>query len=89
MILFLKTAVRIRLNVHIRTIVVLICGKLTRIYFLSYLLQFTSVTTHRRKGKKVNIISSGDVNPGPVLSRQGLLEDSLCRVVGVARLSCD
>jgi hypothetical protein len=41
------------------------------------------------KRKKVNIISSGDVNPGPVLSRQGLLEDSLCRVVGVARLSCD
>jgi hypothetical protein len=37
MILFLKTAVRIHLDAHIRTIVVLTGGKLTGIYFL-YLL---------------------------------------------------
>jgi hypothetical protein len=37
-VLFLKTAVRIRLDVHIRTIVVLKGGKLTRIYFLQLLL---------------------------------------------------
>jgi hypothetical protein len=36
-VLFLKTAVRIHLDAHIRTIVVLIGGKLTAIYFL-YLL---------------------------------------------------
>jgi hypothetical protein len=59
MTLFLKTAVRIRLDAHIWTIVVLTCGKLTRIYF-PYLL---SITTHRRQGKKVSILSPGDVNP--------------------------
>jgi hypothetical protein len=37
MVLFLKTAVRIRLDAHIKTIVVLTGGKLTGIYFL-YLL---------------------------------------------------
>jgi hypothetical protein len=36
-VLYLKTTVRIRLDVHIRTIVVLTGGKLTGIYFL-YLL---------------------------------------------------
>jgi hypothetical protein len=35
--LFLKTAVRMRLDAHIRTIIVLIGGRLTRFYFL-YLL---------------------------------------------------
>jgi hypothetical protein len=34
MLLFLKTAVRIRLDAYIRTIVVLTDDKLTRIYFL-------------------------------------------------------
>jgi hypothetical protein len=31
-------------------------------------------TTHLRKGKKVSILVSGDVNSGPVASRRGLLE---------------
>jgi hypothetical protein len=44
--------VRIRLDAHLRTIVVLTGGKLTRFYL--------------RKGKKVSILPSGDVNPGPV-----------------------
>jgi hypothetical protein len=35
-VLFLKIAVRIRLDVHIRTIVVLTGGKLTEIYFLKF-----------------------------------------------------
>jgi hypothetical protein len=65
--LFSKTAVRKRFNAHIRTIVVLTSGKLTWIYFM-YLLCY-SVTTYRRKGKKVSILSLGDVNPGPVNSR--------------------
>jgi hypothetical protein len=34
MVLILKTAVRIRLDTHIRTIVVLTGGKLTMVYFL-------------------------------------------------------
>jgi hypothetical protein len=33
-VLFLKTAVRIRIDAHIRTILVLTGGKLTRFYFL-------------------------------------------------------
>jgi hypothetical protein len=37
MVLFLKIMVRIRLEAHIRTIVVLIGGKLTGIYFLHLL----------------------------------------------------
>jgi hypothetical protein len=37
MVLFSKTAVRIRLDAHIRIIVVLIGGKLTEIYFLPLL----------------------------------------------------
>jgi hypothetical protein len=44
---FQKPTVKIRINVHIRTIVVLTCGKLTEFYFL-YLLYviYYSVTTH-------------------------------------------
>jgi hypothetical protein len=69
-VLFLKTAVRIHLDAHIRTIVVL-----TGIYFL-YLLSiiYFSVTTHLRQGKKVSILLPSDVNSGPVASRRGLLE---------------
>jgi hypothetical protein len=48
--LFSKTTVRIRLDAHIRNVVVLI-------------------------GKKVSILPPGDVNPGPVPSRRGLLEN--------------
>jgi hypothetical protein len=69
---FWKPTVRICLDDHIRTIVVLIGGKLTWIYFLHLL----SLTTHRQQGKKVRILPSGDVNPRPVPSRWGLLEDS-------------
>jgi hypothetical protein len=32
------------------------------------------VKTHLRQGKKVSILPPGDVNPGPVASRRGLLE---------------
>jgi hypothetical protein len=75
MILFLKTAVRIRLDSHKRTRVVLTGGKLIGIYFL-YLLSaiYFFVTTHPHQGKKVSILSPGDVNSRPVASRQGLLE---------------
>jgi hypothetical protein len=62
---FWKPTVRIRLDAHIRTIVVLTGGKITGIYF-SHLL---SVTTHRRQGKKVSILPPGNVNHGPVPSR--------------------
>jgi hypothetical protein len=72
--------VRIPLDAHTRTIVVLIGDKLTGIYFL----QLLSVTTHQRQCKKVSILSSGDVNPGPVPSRRGMLEDSPYRAVGAA-----
>jgi hypothetical protein len=71
---------RIRLDAHIRTIVVLTGGKVTGIYF-SHLL---SITTHRRQGKKVSILPPGDVNPRPVPSRRDLLEDSPYRAVGAA-----
>jgi hypothetical protein len=52
--LFLKTALRIHLDAHIRTIVVLTGGKLIWIYFL-YLLStiYFSVMMHLRQGKKV------------------------------------
>jgi hypothetical protein len=43
-----------------------------------------SVTIHLRQGKKVSILLPGDVNPGPVLSRRGLLENSPYRAVGAA-----
>jgi hypothetical protein len=62
------------------TIVVLTGGKLIGIYF-SHLL---SLTTHRWQGKKVRILPSGDVDPGPIPSRWGLLEDSPYHAVGVA-----
>jgi hypothetical protein len=77
---FQKHTVRIRLDAYIKTIVILTGDKLTRIYFPHLL----SVTTHRRHGKKVSILPPGDVNPGPVPSRRGLLEDSTYRGVGVA-----
>jgi hypothetical protein len=48
-----------------------------------------SVTTHRQKSKKVGILASGDVNPGPIPSRRVLLEDSPYHAVGAAWLSCD
>jgi hypothetical protein len=62
--------VRIHLDAHIRTTIVLTGGKLTGIYFL-YLLSviYFSVTTHLRQGKKVSILMPGDVNSGPVVSR--------------------
>jgi hypothetical protein len=90
MILFLKTTMRILLDVHIRTIVVLTGGKLTGFYFLPlvYVIYY-STTTHLRQGKKVSILPLGDVNPGPVPSRRGLLEDSPYLTIGVACLSCD
>jgi hypothetical protein len=37
---------------------------------------------HRQQGKKVSILLLGDVNPGPVTSRRGLLEDNPYRAVG-------
>jgi hypothetical protein len=70
--------VRIRLDAHIRTIVVLTSGKLTGIYFPHLL----SITMHQRQGKKVSILPPSDVNPRPVPSRRGLLEDSPYRAVG-------
>jgi hypothetical protein len=87
MILFLKTTVRICLDAHI---VVLIGGKLTEIYFV-YLLSaiYFSVMTHLRQGKKVSILLWGDINPGPVPSRQGLLEDNSYCSVGAMCPSCD
>jgi hypothetical protein len=67
--------VRIRFNARIRTIVVLTGGKLTGIYFLYLLFAiYFSVTTHLRQGKKVSILVPGDVDSGPVASRQDLLE---------------
>jgi hypothetical protein len=82
--------VRIRLEAHIRTIVVLTGGKLTEIYFL-YLLYaiYYSIATHLRQDKKVSILPPGDVNPGVVPSRRGLLEDNPYRAVGATCLSCD
>jgi hypothetical protein len=71
---------RIRLDAHIRTIVVLTGGKLIEIYFPHLL----SKTTHRRQGKKVSILPLDDVNLGPIPSRWGLLEDSPHRAVGAA-----
>jgi hypothetical protein len=69
-VLFSKTTVRIHLDAHIRSIVVLTGGKLTGFYFLllPYAIYY-SVTMHRRKGKKISILPSGDVNPEPVPSR--------------------
>jgi hypothetical protein len=74
-VLFLKTAMRKCLDAHIRTITILIGGKLTGIYLL-YLLYaiYFSVMTHIRQGKKVSILVPGDVNSDSVASRRGLLE---------------
>jgi hypothetical protein len=81
---------RIHLDAHIKTIVVLTGGKLTRFYFLPLLyVIYYSAMTHLRQGKKVSIFPLGDANPRPVPSRRGLLEDSPNHVVGVACLSCD
>jgi hypothetical protein len=77
---FQKPTVRICLDTHIRSIVVLTGGKLTGIYF-SHLL---SITTHQRQGKKLSILLPGDVNLGPVPSRRDLLEDSPYHAVGAA-----
>jgi hypothetical protein len=77
-ILFLKTYGEDTLRCLYKNIVALIGGKLTWIYFLYFL----SVMTHRWQSKKVSILPSGDVNPGPVPSRRGLLEDSLYHAVG-------
>jgi hypothetical protein len=50
---------------------------------------YFSITMHRRKGKKVSIIPLSDVNPRPIPSRRGLLEDSSYHTVWAACLSCD
>jgi hypothetical protein len=73
--------VRKYLDAHIRTIVVLIGGKLTVI-----LLFYNDAPT---QGNKVCLFPRGDVNTGPVPSRLGLLEDSPYHAVGVACLLCD
>jgi hypothetical protein len=87
---FCKTMVRKCLDAHIRTIVVLIGGKLTGIYFLHLLYSiYYSVTTHLQKGKKVNFLPSADVNPRPIPLRRGLLESSPYHAVGATCLSCD
>jgi hypothetical protein len=82
---FQKPIVGIHLEAYIRTIVVLIGGKRTVIYFL-YLLStiYFSVTTHLQQGKKVSVIPPGDLNHRHVPSRLGLLEDSPYHVLGVA-----
>jgi hypothetical protein len=61
-VLFLKIAVRIRLDARIRTIVILAGGKLTCIYFLHLL----SVMMHLRQCKNVRFLPLGDVNLEPV-----------------------
>jgi hypothetical protein len=62
-----KTYGEKHVDVHIRTIVILTGGKLTRIYFLHllYVIYF-SVMTHLRIGKKVSFLPLSDVNPGPI-----------------------
>jgi hypothetical protein len=45
--------------------------------------------TRLRKGKNVSTLTLGDVNPEPVLSRRGLLEESPYRAIGAACLSYD
>jgi hypothetical protein len=82
--------VRKHLDAHIRTIVVLTGGKVTRIYFLHLLyVIYYSVMTHLYTGKKVSILPPGDVNLIPVPSRRGLLENSPYHAVGATCLSCD
>jgi hypothetical protein len=90
--IFLKTIRlrgRIRVYAHIRAIVAVTGGKLTTFNFPCLLsVNYCFVMTHLRSGKKVSYLSSGHVNPGPVPSRRGLLEDSLYRAIWVACLSC-
>jgi hypothetical protein len=50
---------------------------------------YYSVMTHLRQGKKVSLLPSGDVSPGPIPSRQDLLEDSPYHAVGTTCLLCD
>jgi hypothetical protein len=72
------------------TIVPLTGGKLTVIYFLHLLYAiYYSITMHRRQRKKVSILPRGDVNPGPVPLRRGLLEYNPNCTVGATYLSCD
>jgi hypothetical protein len=72
------------------TIILLTGGKLTGFYFLPlFHVIYYSLMLHLRKSKKVSILSSGDVNPEPVPSRRGSLEDSPYHIVVVACLSCD
>jgi hypothetical protein len=42
-----------------------------------------SVTMHLRQGKNVSILLPGDVNPGPIASRRGLLEAVPIRQYGL------
>jgi hypothetical protein len=84
---FQKPMVRIQLDAHIRTIVVLTGGKLTEIYFLHLL----SVTMHRWQCTKVSILPPGDVNPRPVPSRRGsgMHGYLLCTILVVVVPACD
>jgi hypothetical protein len=59
-----------------------------RVYILP-LLYAIYYSIMMQQGKKVSILPLGGVNPGPIPSRRGFLEDSPYRVVGVACLSCD
>jgi hypothetical protein len=43
---------------------------------------YHSVTTHLRQDKKVSFLQLSDVNPEPIPSKRGLLEDSPYRAVG-------
>jgi hypothetical protein len=88
--IFSKTYGEKTLDAHIRTIVVLTGGKLTGFYFPHLPFKtYYSVTTHLRPGKKVSYLSLGDVNPIPIPSRLGLLEDSPYLAVWAMCLSCD
>jgi hypothetical protein len=74
-VLFSKTTVRIHLDAHINTIVVLTDGKITGIYFrYLFLCNLLFATMHLRQGKKVSILMPGDVNSDPVASMRDLLE---------------
>jgi hypothetical protein len=87
---FQKHTVRKYLDAHIRTIVVLTCGKLTGFYFLHLLYaSYYSIMMHLRQGKKVSIVPPGNVNPGLIPLRRGLLGDCPYRAVGTVCLLCD
>jgi hypothetical protein len=82
--------VRIHVDAHIRTIILLTGGKLTGFYFLPlHYAIYYSVRMHLRKGKKVSILPPGDVNLGPIPSGRGLLVDNPYRAIGAVSLSCD